>query len=100
LTDDTDVAPPTPSPAGRVRARTILKVPIVWILPLGIPAMVIALVTSIYIGSVEDPVGHLHGLSVRIAHATLVIPPTLTASALSPEIVDYFQRAVAQRHGA
>jgi len=44
----------------------ILRIPKVWLLPFAVPAVMIALVSSIYIGSVIDPVGHLHGLPVEI----------------------------------
>jgi YhgE/Pip-like protein len=71
----TDNAPPTgqepiaepPEPTkGEVRARHILRVRKVWILPLALSAVMIALVTTIYIGSVINPTAHLHGLPVRI----------------------------------
>jgi YhgE/Pip-like protein len=51
-----------------VRARKVLGVPKVWILPLLLPAIMIALVTAIYIGSVIDPTAHLHGLPVLIVN--------------------------------
>jgi YhgE/Pip-like protein len=44
----------------------VLRVPKVWLLPVAVPAVVIALVTSIYIGSVINPTGHLRGLPVQI----------------------------------
>jgi YhgE/Pip-like protein len=71
----TDNAPPasqeTPAEQAEptrpeVRARHILRVRKVWILPLVLSAVLIALVTTIYIGSVIDPTAHLHGLPVRI----------------------------------
>jgi YhgE/Pip-like protein len=82
----TDEAPTTneqatthsPEPAqGEVRAPLLLRVPKVWILPLAIPAIMIALVTTIYIGSVIDPVGDLHGLPVLVVDQdTGVAAPT------------------------
>lgn len=51
-----------------VRARMVLGVPKVWVLPLVLPAIMIALVTTIYIGSVIDPTGHLHGLPVLVVN--------------------------------
>jgi YhgE/Pip-like protein len=54
------------SAGANVRARTVLGVPKVWMLPLAIPVVMIALVTTIYIGSVINPTGHLRGLPVRI----------------------------------
>jgi YhgE/Pip-like protein len=55
-------------PEGEVRARTLLGIPKVWVLPLAIPAIMIALVTTIYIGSVINPTGHLRGLPVLIVN--------------------------------
>jgi hypothetical protein len=51
---------------GSVRARNVLRVPRAWLLPLAIPVVVIGLVTAIYIGSVIDPVDHVHGLPVLV----------------------------------
>jgi YhgE/Pip-like protein len=68
-----DDAPPPdqPDPASepllpQVRPQMVLRVPKVWLLPVAIPAVMIALVTSIYIGSVINPIGHLRGLPVQI----------------------------------
>jgi YhgE/Pip-like protein len=44
----------------------LLGVPKVWLLPLAVPAVMMALVTCIYIGSVINPTGHLRGLPVQI----------------------------------
>jgi YhgE/Pip-like protein len=49
-----------------VRARKVLGVSKVWILPLLLPAIMIAMVTTIYIGSVIDPTAHLRDLPVLI----------------------------------
>jgi YhgE/Pip-like protein len=49
-----------------VQARTVLGVRKLWIFPLAIPAVMIALVATIYIGSVVNPMGHLHDLPVLI----------------------------------
>ena len=90
-----DDAPPTdqhaaPSSEGpiqgqaEVRARKVLGVPKVWVLPLVLPAIMIALVTTIYIGSVIDPTGHLHGLPVLIVNEDAgVVSPTGAASNLA-----------------
>jgi YhgE/Pip-like protein len=51
-----------------VRARKVLGVPKVWVLPLLLPAIMIALVTTIYIGSVIDPTAHLRDLPVLIVN--------------------------------
>ena len=54
-----------------VRVRSVLRVPKVWILPLAIPAIMIALVTAIYIGSVIDPIDHIQGLPVLVVNEDL-----------------------------
>ena len=51
-----------------VRARKVLGVPKVWVLPLLLPAIMIGLVTTIYIGSVIDPTAHLRDLPVLIVN--------------------------------
>jgi YhgE/Pip-like protein len=73
----------TPSPAGHggepgpdgvprrafpVRAKDLLKVRAVWILPLVLGCVVVALITAFYVGSVVDPVAHLHGLPVAVVN--------------------------------
>lgn len=66
-TPDQSASTHSPEPAqAEVRARRLLAVRKVWVLPLVIPAIMIALVTTIYIGSVIDPPGHLHGLPVLL----------------------------------
>ena len=57
--------PPAREP---VRAGTILRLPGVWIGPLVITAVLIALIAVIYIGSVVNPTGHLHGLPVMVVN--------------------------------
>src|ERR1700722_15836420 len=71
LVPDDAAIPEPPDPTRepllpRVRSRMVLRVPKVWLLPLLVPAVMIALVTSIYIGSVINPTGHLRGLPVQI----------------------------------
>ena len=51
-----------------VRARNILSSRAVWILPLVIGSALIALITLFYIGSVVNPLGHLHGLPVAVVN--------------------------------
>src|ERR1700744_5623623 len=51
-----------------VRARQLLKVRAVWISPLVLGLIVVALITTFYIGSVVDPVDHLHGLPVAVVN--------------------------------
>lgn len=72
MTDDsqgtTDQEAPTggSSTGGAVRARRLLGVRELWIFPLAVPAVMVALIATIYIGSVINPTGHLHGLPVLI----------------------------------
>jgi hypothetical protein len=71
-------APPGQSSASRqngaprrafpVRASDLLKVRAVWILPLVLGCVVVALITAFYVGSVVDPLGHLHGLPVAVVN--------------------------------
>ncbi len=64
-------------PAGRsgasrrtfpVRARDLLKVRAVWILPLILGSAVVVLITAFYVGSVVNPLGHLQGLPVAVVN--------------------------------
>jgi YhgE/Pip-like protein len=70
---DEPASPDQPDPAReallpQVRPRMVLRVRKVWILPLALPAVMIALVSCIYIGSVIDPTGHLRGLPVEVVN--------------------------------
>jgi YhgE/Pip-like protein len=51
-----------------VRARHLLKVRAVWILPLMLGSVVVVLITALYVGSVVDPLAHLHGLPVEVVN--------------------------------
>ncbi len=51
-----------------VRVRQLLKTRAVWISPLIVGSIVVALLTAFYIGSVVNPAGHLHGLPVAIVN--------------------------------
>jgi YhgE/Pip-like protein len=58
-------------PAGNafpVRARNILSARAVWIFPLVIGSILVALITVFYIGSVVNPLGNLHGLPVAVVN--------------------------------
>jgi YhgE/Pip-like protein len=58
-------------PAGTafpVRARDILSARAVWIFPLVIGSILVALITVFYIGSVVNPLGNLHGLPVAVVN--------------------------------
>ncbi len=58
----------TPDPRMPVRAGQILRVPVLWAIPLGLISVLVAIITSLYIGSVVDPLGHLRGLPVAIVN--------------------------------
>jgi YhgE/Pip-like protein len=51
-----------------VRASQLLKNRSVWIFPLILGLLVVAAITTFYIGSVVDPVSHLHGLPVAVVN--------------------------------
>jgi YhgE/Pip-like protein len=55
-------------PAFPVRAKDLLKVRAVWILPLVMGSVVVVLITAFYIGSVVDPLAHLSGLPVAVVN--------------------------------
>src|SRR5580698_2001230 len=54
--------------AERVRARQILRARKIWLVPLVLAALLISIVGVIYIGSVINPTGHLHGLPVMVVN--------------------------------
>ena len=51
-----------------VRAYHLLKVGSVWIFPLILGSVVVVLITAFYVGSVVDPLDHLHGLPVAVVN--------------------------------
>jgi YhgE/Pip-like protein len=51
-----------------VRASRILSARAVWLFPLVIGSIFVALLTTFYIGSVVNPLGHLHGLPVGVVN--------------------------------
>src|SRR6516164_476084 len=61
-----------PSGASRgafpVRASDLLEVRAVWILPLVLGSVVVVLITAFYVGSVINPLAHLHGLPVDVVN--------------------------------
>ncbi len=67
-TTHSDATATSDTPALPLRARTVLRLPVVWIFPLCIPAVLIMLMTFIYVGSVLNPVAHLHGLPVMVVN--------------------------------
>ena len=51
-----------------VRAPDLLKVRAIWILPLVLGSVVMVLITALYVGSVVDPLDHLHALPVAVVN--------------------------------
>src|SRR3954451_24546756 len=51
-----------------VRAANLLRGRPVWLQPMVLASVVIALMTLIYFGSIVNPSGHLHGLPVAIVN--------------------------------
>jgi YhgE/Pip-like protein len=51
-----------------VRARQLLKARSLWTVPVVVGAVVLVLITTFYIGSVVNPVGHLRGLPVSLVN--------------------------------
>jgi YhgE/Pip-like protein len=67
----------TPGPTSKqdmpVRARTVLRVRPLWIFPIVVPVILVALMSLIYIGSVVNPTAHLHGLPVEVVDEDVAI---------------------------
>jgi YhgE/Pip-like protein len=61
----------TPDPRLPVRAGRILRVRTIWILPIVVGSVAVAIMTALYIGSVVSPVAHLRGLPVAIVNQDL-----------------------------
>jgi YhgE/Pip-like protein len=51
-----------------VRAKRLLKMRALWTIPVIVGSILMVLVTILYIGSVVNPAGHLHGLPVSIVN--------------------------------
>lgn len=51
-----------------VPPRALLRVKKLWIMPLTLAGILVALISLIYVGSVVNPTGHLHGLPVLIVN--------------------------------
>lgn len=57
-----------PDPRLPVRAGRLLRVRAVWMVPLVLGSVVIAVMTAVYISAVADPVSHLRGLPVGLVN--------------------------------
>jgi YhgE/Pip-like protein len=51
-----------------VRAATVLRIRQVWIVPLVMAILLAAAMSALYVGSVVNPAGHLHGLPVLVVN--------------------------------
>ena len=60
-----DPSPPDPY---HVRAKHLLKARALWMIPVIVGSILLVLMTIFYVGSVVNPVGHLHGLPVSIVN--------------------------------
>lgn len=58
----------TADPRLPVRAPQLLRVRALWTIPLVVAAVVVAIMTSLYIGSVVNPLAHLRGLPVGLVN--------------------------------
>jgi YhgE/Pip-like protein len=56
----------TPAPRLHVRASQVLRARKIWIAPILIASVFVAVMATVYVGSVINPIGHLHGLPVII----------------------------------
>jgi YhgE/Pip-like protein len=91
---DQDEAAQPPRPAGEpVRAGMILRLRGVWIAPLLISSVLTALIALIYIGSVVNPTGHLHGLPVMVVNRDAGATVHGRRVDLGEQIVDGLQHA-------
>jgi len=59
---------PSPPAGMPVRASLILRVRKIWLIPVLIAAVFVALMSIIYFGSVVNPTGHLHSLPVVVVN--------------------------------
>lgn len=59
---------PRPHDPYQVRAKHMLKARALWMIPVIVGSILLVLMTIFYIGSVVNPVGHLHGLPVSIVN--------------------------------
>jgi YhgE/Pip-like protein len=60
-----------PDPRLPVRAGRLLRVRAVWVIPLAVASVVVAIMTGLYIASVVNPLSHLRGLPVAVVNQDL-----------------------------
>jgi YhgE/Pip-like protein len=61
-------APAEPPAEMHVRASAILRVRGIWLIPVLVAAVFVALMSAIYMGGVVNPTGHLHDLPVMVVN--------------------------------
>jgi YhgE/Pip-like protein len=60
--------PQPPKPSFQVRASQLLRIPAVWVVPAATASVLVLVLTLVYLGSVIDPTGHLHGLPATVVN--------------------------------
>jgi len=60
-----------PDPRLPVRAGRLLRVRAIWVIPLAVASVVVAIMTGLYIASVVNPLAHLRGLPVAVVNQDL-----------------------------
>ena len=58
----------TPDPRLPVRARQLLRARALWLIPLAVASVVVAVMTALYIASVVNPLAQLRGLPVAVVN--------------------------------
>ena len=66
-----------PDPRLPVQARHLLRVRAVWVIPLVVASVVVAVMTTLYISSVVNPLAHLQGLPVAVVNQSSMFQVTL-----------------------
>lgn len=73
----------------RMRALDLLRQRPVWAAPIVVGAVLIGLMTALYIGSAVDPVDHMHGLPVSVVRADSPTGKAIEKGLLgSPEVTE------------
>jgi YhgE/Pip-like protein len=86
---------PPPQDELNVTPRQILGVRKTWILPLLIAGVFVALISVIYIGSIVNPTGHLHGLPVLVVNEDTGASVNGQKLDLGTELVSGLEQSVA-----